>query len=111
MFTSVGHGEYGEPLIIDLQAVGETNEFSWSEEAPVASNLHYAVTVEVKGHEVLWLYDTENTATVDASDAPYSIDTEPTGSIPSMSLPITIFMLLIGFVSIGLTMFSRRRDV
>ena len=111
MFTSVGHGEYGEPLLIDLQAVGETNEFSWSEEAPVASNLYYAVTVEVKGHEVLWLYDTENTATVDASDAPNSIDTEPTGSLPSMSLPITILMLLIGIFSIGLTMFSRRRDV
>ena len=59
----------------------------------------------------IWLYDTENTATVDASDAPNSIDTEPTGSLPSMSLPITILMLLIGIVSIGLTMFSRRRDV
>ena len=52
----------------------------------------------------------ENTATVDASDAPNSVDIEPTGSISSMSLPLMIIMVLVGFASIGITMFGRRRD-
>ena len=80
-FTSIGHNSNGEPLVTGLEAVGETSELSWSETAPVASNLHYAVTAEVGGLEVLWLFQMENTATVDASDAPNSVDIEPTGSI------------------------------
>ncbi|MEE3304160.1 MAG: hypothetical protein VX191_04690, partial [Candidatus Thermoplasmatota archaeon] len=109
-FTSIGHNSNGEPLVTGLEAVGETSELSWSETAPVASNLHYAVTAEVGGLEVLWLFQMENTATVDASDAPNSVDIEPTGSISSMSLPLMIIMVLVGFASIGITMFGRRRD-
>ena len=109
-FTSIGHNSNGEPLVTGLEAVGETSELSWSETAPVASNLHYAVTAEVGGLEVLWLFQMENTATVDASDAPNSVDIEPTGSISSMSLPWMIIMVLVGFASIGITMFGRRRD-
>ena len=109
-FTSIGHNSNGEPLVTGLEAVGETSELSWSETAPVASNLHYAVTAEVGGLEVLWLFQMENTATVDASDAPNSVDIEPTGSISSMSLPLIIIMVLVGFASIGITMFGRRRD-
>ena len=45
----------GEALVTDLEPVGETTEVSWSETAPVASNLFYAVTAEVGGLEVLWL--------------------------------------------------------
>ena len=109
-FTSSGHGVNGEALVTDLEAVGETTELSWSETAPVASNLYYAVTAEVGGLEVLWLFEMDNTASVDASEAPNSIDIEPTGSISAMSLPVTIIMLLVGLASIGITVFGRRRD-
>ena len=109
-FTSSGHGANGEALVTDLEAVGETTELSWSETAPVASNLYYAVTAEVGGLEVLWLFEMDNTASVDASEAPNSIDIEPTGSISAMSLPVTIIMLLVGLASIGITVFGRRRD-
>ncbi len=109
-FTSSGHGVNGEALVTDLEAVGETTELSWSETAPVASNLYYAVTAEVDGLEVLWLFEMDNTASVDASEAPNSIDIEPTGSISAMSLPVTIIMLLVGLASIGITVFGRRRD-
>ncbi len=109
-FTTIGHGPAGEALLTGLEAVGETDETMWSETAPVAAHLHYAVTVEVDGLEVLWLFQLDNTATVDASDAPSSVDTKPTGSISSMSIPLTIIMLLVGLASIGLTMYGRRRD-
>ncbi|NDF33442.1 MAG: hypothetical protein EB157_02640 [Euryarchaeota archaeon] len=109
-FTSSEHGTNGEALVTDLEPVGETTEVSWSEIAPVASNLYYAVTAEVGGLEVLWLFEMDNTASVDASEAPNSIDIEPTGSISAMSLPVTIIMLLVGVVSIGITVFGRRRD-
>jgi len=109
-FTSLGHDANGEALLTDLEAVGETSDLSWSETAPVASNLYYVVTAEVGGLEVLWLFEMENTASVDASEAPKSIDIEPTGSISSMSLPMTIIMLLVGLASIGITVFGRRRD-
>ena len=109
-FTSSEHGTNGEALVTDLEPVGETTEVSWSETAPVASNLYYAVTAEVGGLEVLWLFEMDNTASVDASEAPNSIDIEPTGSISAMSLPVTIIMLLVGVASIGITVFGRRRD-
>ena len=109
-FTSSEHGTNGEALVTDLEPVGETTEVSWSEIAPVASNLYYAVTAEVGGLEVLWLFEMDNTASVDASEAPNSIDIEPTGSISAMSLPVTIIMLLVGVASIGITVFGRRRD-
>ena len=109
-FTSSGHDANGEALVTDLEAVGETTELSWSETAPVASNLYYAVTAEVGGLEILWLFEMDNTASVDASEAPNSIDIEPTGSISAMSLPVTIIMLLVGLASIGITVFGRRRD-
>ena len=109
-FTSSGHAANGEALVTDLEAVGETTELSWSETAPVASNLYYAVTAEIGGLEVLWLFEMDNTASVDASEAPNSIDIEPTGSISAMSLPVTIIMLLVGLASIGITVFGRRRD-
>ena len=58
----------------------------------------------------MWLFEMENTASVDASEATKSIDIEPTGSISSMSLPMMIIMLLVGLASIGITLFGRRRD-
>ena len=109
-FISSEHGTNGEALVTDIEPVGETTEVSWSETAPVASNLYYAVTAEVGGLEVLWLFEMDNTASVDASEAPNSIDIEPTGSISAMSLPVTIIMLLVGIASIGITVFGRRRD-
>ena len=109
-FTSLGQDANGEALLTNLEAVGETTELFWSETAPVASNLYYVVTAEVSGLEVLWLFEMENTASVDASEAPKSIDIEPTGSISSMSLPMTIIMLMVGLASIGITVFGRRRD-
>lgn len=109
-FTSIGHGAGGEPLNTGLGAVGETSENSWSETAPVAAHLHYAVTAEVEGLEVLWLFQLDNTGTVDASDAPSSMDVEPTGSITVMSIPMTLLMFLLGLASIGLTLFGRRRS-
>ena len=109
-FISSEHGTNGEALVTDLEPVGETTEVSWSETAPVASSLYYAVTAEVGGLEVLWLFEMDNTASVDASEAPNSIDIEPTGSISAMSLPVTIIMLLVGIASIGITVFGRRRD-
>ena len=71
----------------DMTLVGVTDESSWSELAPIASNLYYAVTKVIDGKEVLWLENGINTVNFDASSVTDSIDSTPTGSITVMSIP------------------------
>ena len=107
--TSADSSGLGEPLMTTLTPTGETVETSWSETAPVATMLYYAVTIEIDGLEVMWLFEGMNTATVDATNAPASVDTDPTGSIGFMSLPLAIIMLLFALSSIGLSIYAQRR--
>ena len=100
----------GVALFTEIDSIGSTTENSWSETAPVASDLYYVVTLEVRGHEVLWMNSGQNVASVDASSAPQHVDKQPTGEIGTLATPLTILMLLFGMSSIGLTLYSRRRD-
>ena len=100
----------GVALFTEIDSIGSTTENSWSETAPVASDLYYVVTLEVRGHEVLWMNSGQNVASVDASSAPQHVDMQPTGEIGTLATPLTILMLLFGLSSIGLTLYSRRRD-
>ena len=93
----------GLPLPRGLEPIGVTSETSWSESAPVASILHYVVTAEVSGEEVVWMIESENVASVNATDAPLHIDNEPIGSIQLLSFPLAIIMLISGMLSIALT--------
>jgi len=99
----------GLPLPRGLEPIGVTSETSWSESAPVASILHYVVTAEVSGEEVVWMIESENVASVNATDAPLHIDNEPIGSIQLLSFPLAIIMLISGMLSIALTTVQYRR--
>ncbi len=101
----------GLPLPSGLEPIGITRETSWSESAPVASILNYVVTAEVSGQEVVWMFELENMVSVNATDAPLYIDSEPTGSHQLLSLPLAIIMLLLGMLSIALTVVQYRRRI
>ena len=93
----------------DMTLVGVTDESSWSELAPIASNLYYAVTKVIGGKEVLWLENGTNTVNIDASSVTDSIDSTPTGSITVMSIPLTIIFLLLAISSVILNIQIYRR--
>ena len=94
----------------DMKIVGVTEENSWSELAPIASNLYYAVTQVIDGNEILWLENGTNSVNIDASLVANSVDTTPTGSITMLSIPLTIIFLLLAVSSIGLNLQIRRRS-
>ena len=93
-----------------MKIVGVTEENSWSELAPIASNLYYAVTQVIDGNEILWLENGTNSVNIDASLVANSVDTTPTGSITMLSIPLTIIFLLLAVSSIGLNLQIRRRS-
>ncbi|RZP11565.1 MAG: hypothetical protein EVA35_00915 [Candidatus Poseidoniales archaeon] len=103
---------WGDPVPLDMEPVGDTSDTSWSETAPVATVLYYAVTTVVDGHEVVWIVAGANMVSVDATAAAESVDTDPTGSPKLLTLPIAALLLILGAAAIGITLTeSRRRSV
>ena len=100
---------WGDPVPLDMEPVGATSDTSWSETAPVATTLYYAVTTLVDDHEVVWLVDGANMVSVDATTAAESIDTDPTGSPKLLALPIAALLLILGAAAIGITLAESRR--
>ena len=100
---------WGDPVPLDMEPVGVTSDTSWSEVAPVATTLYYAVTSLVDGNEVVWLVDGANMVSVDATAAAESIDTDPTGSPKLLALPIAALLLILGAAAIGITLAESRR--
>ena len=100
---------WGEPVPIDMEPVGVTSDTTWSETAPVASMLYYAVTTVIDGYEVVWIVDGENMVSVNATAAASSIDTDPTGSPKLLVIPVAALLLLLGAAAIGITLFESRR--
>ena len=100
---------WGDPVPFDMEPVGVTSDTSWSETAPVATTLYYAVSTLVDGNEVVWLVDGVNMVSVDATAAAESIDTDPTGSPKLLALPIAALLLILGAAAIGITLAESRR--
>jgi len=100
---------WGEPVPLDMEPVGVTSDTTWSETAPVASTLYYAVTTVIDGHEAVWIVDGENMVSVNATAAADSIDTDPTGSPKLLVIPVAALLLLLGAAAIGITLFESRR--
>ena len=100
---------WGEPVPLDMEPAGVTSDTTWSETAPVASVLYYAVTTVVDGNEVVWIVDGVNMVSVDATTAADSVDTDPTGSPKLLAIPIAALLLLLGAAAIGLTLAESRR--
>jgi len=100
---------WGDPVPFDMEPVGVTSDTSWSETAPVAATLYYAVSTLVDGNEVVWLVDGVNMVSVDATAAAESIDTDPTGSPKLLALPIAALLLILGAAAIGITLAESRR--
>ena len=100
---------WGDPVPFDMEPVGVTSDTSWSETAPVAATLYYAVSTLVDGNEVVWLVDGVNMVSVDATAAAESIDTDPTGSPKLLALPIAALLLILGAAAIGITLVESRR--
>ena len=100
---------WGDPIPLDMEPVGSTSDTSWSETAPVATVLYYAVTAVVDGHEVVWIVAGANMVSVDATAAAESVDTDPTGSPKFLTLPIAALLLILGAAAIGITLTESRR--
>jgi hypothetical protein len=100
---------WGDPVPLDMEPVGDTSDTSWSETAPVATVLYYAVTTVVDGHEVVWIVAGANMVSVDATTAAESVDTDPTGSPKLLALPIAALLLILGAAAIGITLAESRR--
>ena len=100
---------WGDPVPFDMEPVGVTSDTTWSETAPVATTLYYAVSTLVDGNEVVWLVDGVNMVSVDATAAAESINTDPTGSPKLLALPIAALLLILGAAAIGITLAESRR--
>ena len=100
--------DLGEPVPVAMQPVGTTLENSWSEPAPAATTLYYAITSFSKGQEVIMFDGGANTVSVNATAAASSVDTAPTGSTPILTIPVTVLMALMGIGSIVLSITHRR---
>ena len=92
-----------------MKLVGVTTENSWSHTAPIASDLYYAVSQIIDGHEILWLENGINTVNVDASSVTSSVDESPTGSITVLSMPLSIIFLIFALSSIIINIQIRKR--
>ena len=80
-----------------------------SHTAPIASDLYYAVTQIIDGHEILWLENETNMVNIDASSVTSSVDDSPTGSITVLSIPLSIIFLIFALSSIILNLQIRKR--
>ena len=101
--------EWGEPVPLDMEPVGITSGTQWSETAPVATTLYYAVTTTVDGFEVVWVVNGQNMVSVNATSAAGAVDTDPTGSTKVLVIPISVIMSLLGAAAIGISITESRR--
>ena len=100
---------WGDPVPLDMEPVGITSDSYWSETAPAATTLYYAVTTTVDGVEVVWLVEGENMVSINATSAAQAVDTDPTGSTKLLVLPISLIMLLLGAAAITISLTETRR--
>ena len=100
---------WGDPVPLDMDPVGITSGTQWSETAPVATTLYYAVTTTVEGMEIVWIVDGENMVSIDATSAAGAVDTDPTGSTKLLVIPISIIMVLLGAAAIAISITESRR--
>ena len=100
---------YSTEILAEMQLVGITNENSWNEVAPIASNLYYAVTMVVGDNEILWLDNETNVVPVDASSVVNHVDNSPTGSITVLSIPLTLIFLILAVSSLVISLQDKKR--
>ena len=100
---------WGDPVPLNMDPVGVTSGTQWSETAPVATTLYYAVTTTVEGMEIVWIVDGENMVSIDATSAAGAVDTDPTGSTKLLVIPISIIMVLLGAAAIAISITESRR--
>ncbi len=101
--------EWGDPVPLDMEPVGVTSSTHWSQTAPVATTLYYAVTSTVDGLEVVWVVDGQNMVSVDASSAAGAVDTDPMGSTKLLVLPVSAIMTLLGAAAVAISVTETRR--
>ena len=100
---------WGEETPQPLRPVGTTEYLEWSEPAPIATNLYYAVTSVVDGREVVWIVDGENHVSVDASSIASS-GPEPVDEASQLTTTlISGAMASLGIISLALAIYDNRR--
>tara|TARA_Y100001970_G_C13493720_1_gene490242 strand:- start:59 stop:406 length:348 start_codon:yes stop_codon:yes gene_type:complete len=100
---------WGDPVPLDMDPVGITSGTQWSETAPVATTLYYAVTTTVEGMEIVWVVDGENMVSIDATSAAGAVETDPSGSTKLLVIPISVIMVLLGAAAIAISITESRR--
>lgn len=102
---------WGEEIPQPLQPVGTTEYLEWSEPAPVATNLYYAVTSVVDGREVVWIVDGENHVNIDASSIASS-GPEPVDETSQLTTTlISGAMASLGIISLAIAIYDNRRKL
>ena len=102
---------WGEEIPQPLQPVGTTEYQEWSEPAPVATNLYYAVTSVVDGREVVWIVDGENHVNIDASSIASS-GPEPVDETSQLTTTlISGAMASLGIISLAIAIYDNRRKL
>ena len=99
--------EWGDSIPTPLTPIAFTSDKSWSEEAPVAAKVYYAVTTFSDGKEVVWISADNNMISIDASSAANSTYLNKSDN-SSISIISSILLMFIGISSIGINLFLRR---
>ena len=105
----VYRSSYSTETLDEMQMVGITTGNSWSEIAPIASSLHYAVTMVVSDNEILWLDNETNIISVDATSVISEVDDSPTGSLTILSMPLSILFLVLAISSLVINFQNKKR--
>jgi hypothetical protein len=93
-----------------MKPIGSSESSSWSEVAPVATTLYYAVTQIIDGQEVIWISVGENVISVDATVVAGALDNTPTGSIIYLQLPLILLFISMAIGSMTYVLVGRRRS-
>ena len=100
---------WGEAIPQPLQSLGSTEYLEWSETAPIATTLYYAVTSVVDGREVVWIIDGQNHVNVDASSIASS-GPEPIDEASDLTtMLISVTMAALGIISLAFAIYDNRR--
>ncbi len=100
--------EWGDSIPTPLTPIAFTSDKSWSEEAPVAAEVYYAVTTFSDGKEVVWISPDNNMISIDASSAANSINQNKSDN-SFISIISSVLLMFIGISSIGLNLSIRRK--
>jgi hypothetical protein len=96
--------------VADMMPIGSSESSSWSEVAPVATTVYYAVTQIIDGQEVIWISVGENVVNIDATAASGASDNNPTGSILFLQLPLILLFISMAIGSMTYVIVGRRRS-